>query len=473
VTGGGRRRLLPVAALLAGGLALSASASGAAPTAEGFAAVASAQGGRVTFSVPGFAVVEDVIDGGGPVSQAAADSGGATGFASLPYPGDSAIAFPGLFNAVTGQPFPGAYPFYVAASHPTQPEQEIADPGGIYRLRAKAAEGQASGLAQLAGAAGSGAQSGSGGSVALSSVERDGDAVVARAETRNEALQLGGGALRIASVRSQSSTVYRPDGAKPVTNTELIVEGGSAGGYTFAYGPNGLVVAGQAVPIPAGQGLTQLNEALAPAGISLRIVGGEASPTGASADALEIRLAGQAPIPGMPPGILRLRFGGATSSISVGQGVGLGLGDGLGDGGFGGDLGPPPAEPDGPTAASPDPSTGGGSAGAGSTGARVSSPMSGIAGGTGAAFGSGNALGSSGTVSGIGSARTVGPSGGEPAAGSSSDAAQADAGVTAAIPIVQPRRLRADGVLYGALLLAAIALLVVAALWRGKGVVAR
>lgn len=460
MTGIRKRRLLPLVPVVVGGLALSASVSGAAPTPEGFAAVASAQGGRFTFSVPGFAVVEDVVDGGGPVSQAAVDAAGSTAFASLPYPGDSAIAFPGLFNAVTGQPFPGAYPFYVAASHPTQPESEIADPGGAYRLRATAAGGQAGGLAQLAGAAGSGPGGGSGGTQALTSVGRDGDAVVAKAETRNEALQLGDGALRIASVRSLSSTTYRPDQPNPVTHTELTVVGGSAGGYTFGYGPGGLVVASQGVPIPAGQGLAQLNQALAPAGISLRVVGGEATPSGATADALEIRLAGAAPIPGTPPGVIRLRLGGASSSISVGQGLGLGDAGGA----FGA------------SAPEPSPAPVGGTTPADSNLAASPLPTA-----TAAGVGSPSAAGVA--RSSLASSAAAGPATGAESSVASGEATMAGqptafaepAGAVAAqtVPIFQPRRLRADGFLYGALLLAALALLVVAGLWRGKGVLAK
>src|SRR5713226_3374562 len=101
-------------------------AQGAARPA-GFVGVASASGGRMTFTVPDFAVVEDVIDGGGPVAQSVLDAGTATSFASLPYPGDNAIAFPGLFNAATGRDLPAGYPFYVRASHPTVPEQQLGD----------------------------------------------------------------------------------------------------------------------------------------------------------------------------------------------------------------------------------------------------------------------------------------------------------------------------------------------------------
>src|SRR5437763_7415331 len=70
--------------------------SSATERTEAFVASASAYGGRIEYSVPGF-TVEQVIDGGGPVAQAYADSRAtAVSFASLPYPGANALAVPGL-----------------------------------------------------------------------------------------------------------------------------------------------------------------------------------------------------------------------------------------------------------------------------------------------------------------------------------------------------------------------------------------
>ena len=95
------------------------------------------------------------------------------------------------------------------------------------------------------------------------------------------------------------------------------------------------MVAGSAVPIPSGSALEQLNKGLEPAGIQIRFVGAQPIVGGVSADALEITLAGQAPIPGTPPGVIRLRLGGATSAVTVGTGGDGGLVPPL-DGGAGG-----------------------------------------------------------------------------------------------------------------------------------------
>ena len=224
---------------------------GAATTLDGFTAIATAQSGRASFHVPGFAVVEEMADSGGPISQSAVDPSSAISFAAMPYPGDLVIAGPGLFAGLSGLPSPGNYPFYVSASHPTAPEQSLGDPSG-YHLLAKAAAGSTSGLAKVHGQGGEGASGGSAGARSITSALVQGDTVTVTGETINEGLNLGDGALRIASVRSRSLTTYRAGDAGPVTKTEFVVEGGSAGASSFGYGPDGLVVAGSAVPIPSG-----------------------------------------------------------------------------------------------------------------------------------------------------------------------------------------------------------------------------
>src|SRR2546421_316129 len=75
----------------------------------GFIATAEANGGRVTYTIPGFLVIEDLVDGGGPVSQSVVDSLGAVSFASLPYPGGTGVAYPGIVAIAAGTSPPG-YP---------------------------------------------------------------------------------------------------------------------------------------------------------------------------------------------------------------------------------------------------------------------------------------------------------------------------------------------------------------------------
>jgi hypothetical protein len=287
--------------------------AGARPA--GFVGVASASGGRMTFTVPDFAVVEDVIDGGGPVAQSLLDTETATSFAALPYPGDNAIAFPGLFNAATGSDLPAGYPFHVRASYPSVPEQQLNDPIGGYSLDARAAAGHTSGAARF----GRDGDGDGGRSRAVTSAVAEGDTVTVTAETIDEALSLGNGALRIASVRSRSATTWRAGDASPSTTTGLVVQGGSAGAYTFGFGPGGLVVASQGAPVPVGEGVEALNQVLAPAGISLHFVAAEPVAGGAVAEAFELVFRQAPPGQGIPGAVVRLRFGGALATILLGQ----------------------------------------------------------------------------------------------------------------------------------------------------------
>src|SRR5437667_113899 len=80
---------------------------------------------RATYTVPDYVVVSEFFDGGGPVAQANVDTTGkATGFGSLPYPGENAVTAPGLLTFATGVPVPG-YPFYARADYPVTPSSEV------------------------------------------------------------------------------------------------------------------------------------------------------------------------------------------------------------------------------------------------------------------------------------------------------------------------------------------------------------
>src|SRR5437763_2826830 len=122
--GPGLRRwaLAGVAGLLGGPAVALATGGpvGAEAPVRSVVAKASAQGVRAVYTVPDYVVVSQIFDGGGPVTQAEADSTGrATSFSALPYPGENAIAAPGVLSVAFGRSVPLAYPFYVRADHPT------------------------------------------------------------------------------------------------------------------------------------------------------------------------------------------------------------------------------------------------------------------------------------------------------------------------------------------------------------------
>src|SRR5581483_8310071 len=102
-----KRGTLLLAAGLAGLAATGAWSrpSGADTGGSNFEAIAAADGVRFTWTVPNFAPVDDIIDGGGPSAQTRFDSlGVSTAFASSPYPGETFVSLPGLVAGFTGLP---------------------------------------------------------------------------------------------------------------------------------------------------------------------------------------------------------------------------------------------------------------------------------------------------------------------------------------------------------------------------------
>ena len=300
-------------------LVIAVAMPGSAQEAAGLAATggAEASGMTVRYGFPAFLVVENFIDGGGPVAQSVADtSAGAGSFASLPYPGETAVAAPGT-AAGLGAPRLPDWPFYVSASHPTRPEQNLSDPGGGYQLIATAAEGKA----RSSAAAGSppSFEQAKGRSTAHTEVTTNADGVVSLAESTVDGFTMG--ALSVASVVSKSVTTYRANDPEPATATDLRVEGGRVDQLGFHYGPDGLKVNNQAVALPAAEGLKALNQALAPSGLSLRISEPQPLKGGGRSAALEV--VSLADVPGAGKGTLHLALGGSTSYISVGDALGL------------------------------------------------------------------------------------------------------------------------------------------------------
>src|SRR5262245_10512129 len=111
--------------LIALGMAMAAAAAAAFPTATlvhaedvsgAFAGTANAVGVHTAYSIPNFLILETFVDGGGPIAQAVYESSGlARSFGSVPYPGDTAIAVPGLVASFGGPSGLPGYPLYASA----------------------------------------------------------------------------------------------------------------------------------------------------------------------------------------------------------------------------------------------------------------------------------------------------------------------------------------------------------------------
>lgn len=303
-----------VCALLVGGalaLPLGLGSAGADSLGRSFVAVGESSGGYVRYGIPGFLVVDYFIDGGGPVSRASLGSDGTSqAFGSLPYPGSAGASYNGTVAFATGTA-PPAYPFYASAFYPTQPEQKVEDPSGAYKLSAVVTGQRADGQAVVA-APPQGDHPVFRAAATSRGVAED-EQVRAEATSLTEGFVLG--PVSIGSVRSESVTRYRKDDAAPVTTTAFQLDGGKAGDMTFSFGPAGLQVAKQGIPIPVPSGLSALNQALAPAGMSVRFVEPKPVPGGAAATAFEV--VWTAKVPGAGDGIFLVRLGGASSFIQL------------------------------------------------------------------------------------------------------------------------------------------------------------
>jgi hypothetical protein len=276
---------------------------------------ATASGARVTLIVPGEYAVEEVVDAGGPLTQARLGAGTADSFASLPYPGGTAVAYQGLLAIATGISSPFAYPFFVSATTPGQPKQEMIDPSGTYSLKAAAVPSSATAAARLQSGAPESLASYTG---ASSAVVAENDSVVATASSLAEGLTLGNGVLSLGNVVSRSVTRLTA-GHDPVTETELTVSALRVGDKRIGVGPAGFELLGTPAPLPAADVAKLIASTLAPAGLQLRLIAPETIAGGARAAALEI-VSHQAP-PNIPASDMTIRLGGVVSAITLGEGT--------------------------------------------------------------------------------------------------------------------------------------------------------
>src|SRR2546423_9264623 len=252
-----RVRLLAVVVIVGAALGGAAAEADEGSQAFGFQGFTAASSLRLSYEIPGY-IAPRPIDGAGPIAEATLDALAGRSFASLPYPGDDGVNYPALVTVATGQSPPG-YPFYAVATA-DQPESQVADPSNTFLLTAKVAPQLATSEGKFRPSGGDTIMSGA---ASKTTVTASGEDVVATAESLSEGIRIGD--LTVGSVRSKSVTVYKP-GAAPVTTSETLVEGGKVGETSFSFGPQGLKVAQNAVPIPAGEGLATLNKTLAPSG---------------------------------------------------------------------------------------------------------------------------------------------------------------------------------------------------------------
>jgi hypothetical protein len=275
--------VLATATLTAG--ALGARAAGAAepdaPYQGTYSAAATADGVRVTMTLPAAPLSNTVADVGGPTAQAVLDSNGASqAFASFPYPGANLAVAGGLVKGASNGQVPAPdYPFYVVSYNPTVPEQHVGS--GPYAIQA-----QSNGTSSQ-GTASAGVRSPGVGTLGLAeakaSTQSSATAVVGSASSRLTGLAVG--PLEIGELVSSATTALPADGkldrkadtrvvAAKVGLTPVVIDGSgvSAGG----------------TPAPGAPDTAFVREALASAGITVKVFAPEETETGIVAPVVRI-----------------------------------------------------------------------------------------------------------------------------------------------------------------------------------------
>lgn len=320
--------------------------------------IATGEGVRVTYSVPNYLLVSTLFDGAGPIAQSSLNtSGTAVGFASLPYPGDTAVNAPGLLAVATGKSIPVSYPAFVEAAYPVTPKASFQEPSGQYSLQATAALSRVTGAASVL--AGPAASPVSGAQTVTSVTVDDAGKMVATADSETDGLTFGNGVLRIGSVHTHSVTTYLPGAAKALTKATTSVAGATVDNQSVEFGPDGVTALGQ----PAGSAspvTDALNNALKSAGISVHAASPADVAGGQSLSGVEVTSVQTVPLPGNPTGTFVYHLGNTLTAITLGAAVpsdvtGINVGAAAGGGGGAVESGTPGAS----AAASPSQATGG------------------------------------------------------------------------------------------------------------------
>jgi hypothetical protein len=280
-----------------------------------FHVLATADGLRMTVGVPDApVVVTQFADIGAPTSQAVLSSlGESAGFAAIPYPGDMVVNPP--FTALGVPALPG-YPLIARSNNPTEPEQNVTQPG--YELHSKSDAASTDVAAQMA--VSDSQQQRLLRTRSSSNVVRGATSTL---EGRAEAVTEGfaAGPLQIARVRAAAKLVA--DGSQdPKPEATLEVVGMEVAGQQVAVTRNGLTLAGSSVPLPDH---APVLAALAEAGIAVRYLDGAISDGTAVSPTLEITVKRAIPNVGTPTATFTL----ARSYVRLEAGRGPSLGSGI------------------------------------------------------------------------------------------------------------------------------------------------
>jgi hypothetical protein len=277
-----------------------------AAAAGGFRAAATGVGMRMTITAANAPATSTVIDDAAPIAAALVDSlGTSQAFASLPYPGDTAVSAPNLVPAaLPGAPTPPAYPFFVSSDYPLRPE-ESRSAGPELSARSDALASRA--RAALAPPGLEGIRQGV---LRTEAVAARGDDGAVVASSTGDAVGLEVGALQIGRLHSVAEVRYAPDGTV-TRRSSLEVLGARVGATELQVTPAGISVAGQTLAVTPDP----LRSVLAGAGIDVRYLPEE--PTADGVMAAGIRITEERNVPSL--GAVRVTYllGQVSASVTA------------------------------------------------------------------------------------------------------------------------------------------------------------
>lgn len=267
-----------------------------------YSATASADGLRVTMTLPAAPLSNTVADVGGPTAQAVLDSNGASqAFASFPYPGANLAVAGGLIKGASNGQIPAPdYPFYVVAYNPAVPEQTVGS--GPYSIRAESTGTSSQGTASA------GVKTPGVGTVGLAeakaATKSSSSAVLGTSNSRITGLAVG--PLEIGELISSASASLGTDGkVERKADTRLVAA--KVGLTPVVLDANGLSAGGTAAPPADTKGV---QDALAAAGVTVQLFPKEENDTGVVAPIVRITQKNE-----QSGAVLTYTIGGATAFV--------------------------------------------------------------------------------------------------------------------------------------------------------------
>lgn len=251
-----------------------------AQAAGAYGATATASGLLTTTRDPQHFPIGAVIEGDGPIAQAALTSTGrSNGFASFPYPGAFFLSLPGL-AASQGAPETPPYPLYVESNGSLRPKDEVQQPG-----LSLSAQSSPDASTARAAAGHSSEQATVGSATATANVSADRTAGTVLSEASSDTEMLSAGPLHIGRILAGAQASH--SGAQGLTrSSSLHLLDVTVNGVTVGLSDKGLSTGSSTSPLPANP----VAEQLAKAGITVTYLAAREVPDGVMSPGLRIEV---------------------------------------------------------------------------------------------------------------------------------------------------------------------------------------